>query len=67
MCELTSPADQDIAWLKQRMPDADENQCEAFAERVAIKFAEGMPEMKARLKALDEMKDDSNLYPPCFW
>jgi len=44
----------DREWLLERMPEANENQVEAFQERVAILVVElGMGEEEARIEALE--------------
>lgn len=54
-CEI-NPYEEDIEWLLTRWVDASESTQEAFAEKVAFKFSNGLPETLARLETLAEFR-----------
>ena len=47
----------DEEWLLRHYSRATEDEIEAFAERVAIKVADGMCELTSRAEALRDVRD----------
>jgi len=55
----------DKNWLKQQLPDATEAEIEAFCERVAIKWADGVSIEDARGQALVGILTDRKKMESC--
>lgn len=49
--------ERDLEWLKDHFGRYDENEGEAFCERVAVLVAEGLAETTARYKAMVMIRD----------